>query len=398
MGLLKAYSLADSQGAGSYTMHSGLRQWSRSLSLDADAASLLSVSVCALGNAVPSQDNKEYWQVDRRLPQHTLHSLDKLRGSRKLNKEEPPPWAMVQLGNSLLRQGKLDEADQMYQRALAGREKALGPDHTSTLGTVNNLGNLYRAQGKLDEAEQMLQRALTSYEQALGPDHTSTLSTVNNLGNLYSDQGKLDEAEQMLQRALAGREKALGPDHTSTLGIVNNLGLLYSAQGYLDEAELMYKRALLGYQRIYGPSHDRVAATSEKLASTRLEKGKCDNAQRYDCASGADVAVSHSGLTRDNRARVTGPADCSDADCSVALLICMLCCFVDTEQSAGTNESPWYIERILSLDRSLVLNSNKRHQAPPRLKPIARNDCCVLPRVLNPLSVTPRKQCISTAY
>ena len=78
----------------------------------------------------------------------------------------------------------------------------------------------------------------------------------------------------------------------------------------------------------------------------------CDNAQRYDCASGADVAVSRSGLTRDNRVRVTGPADCS-----VALLLCMLYCSVSTEQSAGTNESPWYIERILSLDRSLVLNS-----------------------------------------
>jgi Tetratricopeptide repeat len=40
----------------------------------------------------------------------------------------------------------------MYVRALAGNEKALGPDHASTLDTVNNLGNLYYAQGKLAEA------------------------------------------------------------------------------------------------------------------------------------------------------------------------------------------------------------------------------------------------------
>jgi hypothetical protein len=43
----------------------------------------------------------------------------------------------------------------MYKRALAGYEKALGPGHTSTLDTVNNLGLLYRDQGKLDEAERM---------------------------------------------------------------------------------------------------------------------------------------------------------------------------------------------------------------------------------------------------
>ena len=74
-------------------------------------------------------------------------------------------------------------------RALAGYEKALGPDHTSALLTVNNLGNLYSDQGKLAEAEQMYVRALAGYEKALGPDHTSTLSTVNNLENLYRDQG-----------------------------------------------------------------------------------------------------------------------------------------------------------------------------------------------------------------
>jgi tetratricopeptide (TPR) repeat protein len=50
----------------------------------------------------------------------------------------------------------------------------------------------------------MLQRALAGYEKVLGPDHTSTLDTVNNLGLLYGDQGKLDEAEQMYMRALAG--------------------------------------------------------------------------------------------------------------------------------------------------------------------------------------------------
>jgi hypothetical protein len=51
------------------------------------------------------------------------------------------------------------KAAQMYLRALAGREKALGPDHTSTLDTIHNLDNLYGDQGKLDVAEQMCTRA-----------------------------------------------------------------------------------------------------------------------------------------------------------------------------------------------------------------------------------------------
>jgi Tfp pilus assembly protein PilF len=73
----------------------------------------------------------------------------------------------------------------------------------------------------------MFQRALSGREKTLGPDHTSTLDIVNNLGLLYSDQGKLDEAEQMFIQALARKEKVLGPDHTSTLNTINNLRLLY---------------------------------------------------------------------------------------------------------------------------------------------------------------------------
>jgi Tfp pilus assembly protein PilF len=79
--------------------------------------------------------------------------------------------------------------------------------------TVHNLGVLYSNQGKLKGAEEMYQRALVGKEKTIGPDHTSTLDTVHNLGSVYSDQGKLKEAEEMYQRGLAGYKKALGPDH-----------------------------------------------------------------------------------------------------------------------------------------------------------------------------------------
>jgi tetratricopeptide (TPR) repeat protein len=54
----------------------------------------------------------------------------------------------------------------------------------------------------MQEAEEMYLRALRGYEKAWGPDHTSTFFTVHNLGNLYSDQGKMQEAEKIYLRAL----------------------------------------------------------------------------------------------------------------------------------------------------------------------------------------------------
>ena len=80
----------------------------------------------------------------------------------------------------------------------------------STLATVKNLGNLYAAQGRLADAERMYERALAGFKEALGADHSSTLSTFNNLGLLYLKQGRLADAERMYQRALTGRENALG--------------------------------------------------------------------------------------------------------------------------------------------------------------------------------------------
>ena len=95
----------------------------------------------------------------------------------------------IQKDNLYANQGKLDEAETMYQRALQGKEKAWGPDHASTLDTVNNLGNIYAMQGKLGEAEKMYQEALQGMEKACGPDHISALQMVNNLGNLYANLG-----------------------------------------------------------------------------------------------------------------------------------------------------------------------------------------------------------------
>jgi tetratricopeptide (TPR) repeat protein len=62
----------------------------------------------------------------------------------------------------------------------------------------NNLGLLYSDQGKLDEAEKMYQRAFEGFEKALGPEHISTLLAVNNLGLVYGDRA-MDSASISLE-------------------------------------------------------------------------------------------------------------------------------------------------------------------------------------------------------
>lgn len=73
----------------------------------------------------------------------------------------------------------------MYQRALAGKEKALGSDHMSTLNTVNNHGILYSDREKLKEAEEIYQRALIGYEKILDPDQSRMQRLRERLNGLH---------------------------------------------------------------------------------------------------------------------------------------------------------------------------------------------------------------------
>ena len=239
--------LIESRG---YSIHGCVHSWTVHVLNQEWDHDLARAAVKFVGIHLTEHETSQPWLTERRLLHHAARCSYMV--SNGLVIDNGIEWAYYNIGNLYNRQGRPVEAEQIYQRALQGYEKAWGLDHTETLNTVNNLGVLYQDQGKLVEAEQMYQRALQGYEKAWGPDHTETLDIVNNLGNLYRKQGKLVEAEQMYQRALQGYEKAWGPDHTETLDIVNNLGNLYRKQGKLVEAEQMYQRALQGYEKAIG--------------------------------------------------------------------------------------------------------------------------------------------------
>jgi tetratricopeptide (TPR) repeat protein len=291
-----AASRDDSVESRGYSMHGCVHVWTTNVVNERWDGEMARLALRCVGLHVPSETALQYWVTQQRLLRHANRFggyIDAVLAGQY--DDMTTIEATHNLGNLYADQGKLDKAEEMYERALEGKEKALGHDHTSTLDTVNNLGNLYVNQGKLDKAEEMYERALEGCEKALGRDHTSTLNIVNNLGILYANQGKLDEAEEMYKRALEGKEKALGRDHTSTLNIVNNLGILYANQGKLDKAEEMYERALEGYEKALGHNHTSTLHTVNNLGSLYVDQGKLDKAEEmYERAlEGYEKALRH---------------------------------------------------------------------------------------------------------
>jgi tetratricopeptide (TPR) repeat protein len=179
-------------------------------------------------------------------------------------------------GSYLHERGRYTEAEPLYQRALAIREKALGPEHPDVATSLNNLALLSHNQGQYAKAESLYQRALAIREKALGPEHPDVATSLDNLAVLYHVQGQSKKAEPSFERALAIREKALGPDHTDVASSLHNLARSHRVQGRYAEAEPLYRRALAIAEKALGPEHPDVAPHLDSLAA--LYRDKCQYA------------------------------------------------------------------------------------------------------------------------
>jgi len=172
--------------------------------------------------------------------------------------------AHYNLGNVLQRQARFAEAEASYRLALK-----LKPDFAEACG---NLGIVQREQGRLEEAETSFRRLLeitpqdpqalqhnpklaityfylgsvlqqlgkmaeaeTAYQQALRCD-PNLADAYSHLGVLLRGQGRIAEAENHCRRALE-----LIPDYADAH---NNLGNVLREQERYDEAEASYLRAL----------------------------------------------------------------------------------------------------------------------------------------------------------
>ena len=131
-------------------------------------------------------------------------------------------------------QGRYADAEPLYKRSLAIREKALGPDHPDVALSLNNLAELYHAQGRYADAEPLYKRSLAIREKALGPDHPDVATIAEQSGcALPTPKVAMPMPSRCTNASLAIREKALGPDHPDVALSLNNLAVLYRAPGSL---------------------------------------------------------------------------------------------------------------------------------------------------------------------
>ena len=70
--------------------------------------------------------------------------------------------------------------------------------------TLNNMAVMFLTQGKLDDAEQMYKRALDIFVRTLDPSHPHISTCAENYAELLRDRGRDTEADSLKTQYRAG--------------------------------------------------------------------------------------------------------------------------------------------------------------------------------------------------
>jgi tetratricopeptide (TPR) repeat protein len=186
------------------------------------------------------------------------------------NQDEMPD-AVNNLGLVLQAQGKIGEARQFLERAVALSRKS--PNEPRTLTLMSNLGGILSDLALYPQAEQVLREVVERRRKLLGDNHPQVPRAMMKLAWLLTLKGAYPEGEALDLAALEVSRRTVGPEHSDVIAITINLGRLYLEIGRSQEAEGLFRAALEVGRRRLGPAHADVASFQTNLGVVLMKRG-----------------------------------------------------------------------------------------------------------------------------
>lgn len=224
--------------------------------------------VFVVGSRLGRHDDAQTWS------RHAQTQLERIGGDDRM-----AAVLSSNLGSVRRHEGRLEEALELYRRAVELRRAALGHDDDKVAVFEQNVGTVLFDLGRFDEGFSALEHALGVQSSVYGPDHPQLAQAVNNVGAALYRVGRYDEAAPYLERAAEIRERSLGPTHPLVGRSLSNLGSLAKSRGKLAEAVAYHRRALEVLEASQGSEHPDLAIALGNLASAQQDLGQLDDAR-----------------------------------------------------------------------------------------------------------------------
>ena len=177
-------------------------------------------------------------------------------------------FALTELGHSVARQRRYDEAQRIYERAAAMYRRT----PSRAMGAPTNALGLIRAElGDPAGAARYYREAMAINTARFGPNHPLVHTNRANLATALVQLGQPREAEALLRDVVSARRRLLGSEHPDLAAGLVALAGAVRADGRLAEAAPLLVEGLVIFEKRYPPGHRRIAGARADLDRVRAE-------------------------------------------------------------------------------------------------------------------------------
>lgn len=179
--------------------------------------------------------------------------------------EPDAEFALEQLGKLCMQTGKYAEAEQHFRKLWEHRLNSWGVCPYATQSCLKLLLNSILAQGREEDARYLESIALVESENSLDPDSSAQLQLFS--ADLYTRMQDFESAAKDYQAAMPILEAELGIAHPKTLQAADEWADCLLAQDKITEASNLLERMLRIKREYWGENHYWTHETRNKLLS-----------------------------------------------------------------------------------------------------------------------------------
>jgi non-specific serine/threonine protein kinase/serine/threonine-protein kinase len=151
---------------------------------------------------------------------------------------------------------RYQEAEPLLLDALE-RRRGADPDGLDTWRTTALLADLYKGWSRHDQAVPLFEAAIAGLTRRLGPDHQDVLSTKVGLSGSLLELGRFRDTQVLLDSVIDRIRSVFGERNYQTAVALYNLACAHANSGHPEIAlDYLRQSIALGWSYPYGPFHD----------------------------------------------------------------------------------------------------------------------------------------------